>query len=302
MAKLEIKTEFEVWSNFVLAHNKPNGDFKFHEEIGQVSGALKCQFRDMCIEAAGGKDFDQLGHFVAAMYQVTAEDITAAREECDQTMRQIEPTSMPLMSFPWIFQEVLGKIAKLSSNPFSISSTSTEVLAKNVVQTQSITGDPRKGRGVADAPDLETAQGAIRQGDIFKPFASQYMKDLEALGDGIRAHSHGTRSPTLSSSEQSRNPIESVTPLDSELKQLTSGTDGQFHLPGESSGLNAILVDRVSSNAFTGNLHLEEHNEAASDAESEGEIFIDYGTKSTIRKFLEAFGQNTVDEEQQEYE
>ena len=36
MAQHAIKSEFEVWSTFVMEHNNGN-DFKFHEEIGRVS-------------------------------------------------------------------------------------------------------------------------------------------------------------------------------------------------------------------------------------------------------------------------
>ena len=304
MAKLDIKTEFEVWSNFVLAHNKPNGDFKFHEEIGQLSGALKCQFRDLCIEAAGGKDFEQLGLFVAAMYQTTAEEIAAVMKECNQTMRQIKPASMPLMSFPWIFQDVLGKIAKVNTTPFSISSTSTESLTKHVVQTQFVKSAPRKGQGVVDAPDLETAQGVIHQGDVFKPFASQYMKDLKALGDRDIPHSHRTRLPRLSSSEQSKSLCEAETPLNSEMEQLTPSddADGLIYLSDESSNLNASVGDEVAFNAWTGDLQVEEQNEAAGDPEPEEEVSIDYGAKRTIGRLLEAFGQKAADEEEQEGE
>ena len=199
MAKLDIKTEFEVWSTFALSHNKSN-DYKFHEEIGQLSTNLKIQYRDLCVKAAGGKHHDQLGPFVAAMYQITAEEMAVAVKRCNQThipdgrpapLRQMKLTDVPLMSFPWIFHDVLGKIANSSISPPHI-----ERQAVYVTQLQVTDSVPKKRQSLASAvavlPDLETAQGVIHQGDLFKPFASQHMKDLEGRGDGNVPHSVNT--------------------------------------------------------------------------------------------------------------
>ena len=305
MAKHDIKTEFEVWSNFVLAHNKSNGgDFKFHEEIGQISGAFKCQFRELCIETAGGRDYDQLGPFVAAMYQVTAEEIAKAVEECNQSKRQMKSASMPLMSFPWIFQDVLGKIAKLHTTPFGTSSTCAESLPQSVIQTQNIQSASRKGRGLIDAPDLETAQGVIHQGDIFQPFASQYMKDLEGLGGGDVNHSQSTRSPTLSILGQPESLSESETPLDSELEQLTLNDkiDGLTHLSNQSSIQDLGIVNEIVFNSDTGDPRDEQDNEAAQHGALEEDVIIDCGSKRSTRRLLEAFTQYPSEEEEEEEE
>ncbi len=53
MAQHDIKTEFEVWSTFVLHHSNQSKDYKFHEEIGQLSSALKDQYRTECYRKAG---------------------------------------------------------------------------------------------------------------------------------------------------------------------------------------------------------------------------------------------------------
>lgn len=119
MAQHEIGTEYEVWTTFVLQHSNPN-DYKFHEEIGRLSQTLKDDFRTQCYRKAGGKDFEFLAPFVAAMYHVTNEERQLALRECDQMvtvagvdtpLRKQEASSMPLTSFPWLFPSILGRIA-----------------------------------------------------------------------------------------------------------------------------------------------------------------------------------------------
>ncbi|KAL8939332.1 MAG: hypothetical protein Q9216_003425 [Gyalolechia sp. 2 TL-2023] len=114
LAQHDIKSEFEVWSTFVMSHSKASNDYKFHEEIGRISMALKDRFRALCYEKAGGKHFKVLGPFVAAMYVVTKEEVCEAVANAKTRgieAANIKATTMPLMSFPWLFQGILGKIA-----------------------------------------------------------------------------------------------------------------------------------------------------------------------------------------------
>ena len=120
MAQQEIMTEFEIWSTFVLSRPRVGSDYKVQEEIARLSDALKDQFRAVCIENAGSKDFAILGPFVAGMYQVTKEELDIALTECrmrkiisgrEVPKRKMEPKSMPLISFPWLFEKELGRIA-----------------------------------------------------------------------------------------------------------------------------------------------------------------------------------------------
>ncbi|KAF2867202.1 RNA dependent RNA polymerase-domain-containing protein [Massariosphaeria phaeospora] len=123
MAKHEIRTEFEAWSVFVLSHNQETRDYSFAEEFGNTVGILKSQFRETCVAAAGAcgpSDSAKMGPFVAAMYAVTARETQEALDECRTTkmvggqsvpVRKMEPEEMPLMSFPWLFVNELGKIA-----------------------------------------------------------------------------------------------------------------------------------------------------------------------------------------------
>ncbi|KAM0150531.1 hypothetical protein ACHAQE_008439 [Botrytis cinerea] len=120
LAQQDIKTEFEVWSTFILSKPKVGSDYKLQEDMAVITGALKDRFRSVCINTAGGKDFSILGPFVAAMYKVTKEELDIALAEC-RTMRTVNgikvpkrrmrPESMPLISFPWLFEKELGRIA-----------------------------------------------------------------------------------------------------------------------------------------------------------------------------------------------
>ncbi|KAI9662166.1 MAG: hypothetical protein M1831_002862 [Alyxoria varia] len=121
MAQHDIGTEVEVWTTFVLDHSKLVGDYKFHEEMGRLSGSLKDRFVDICCQegCGGAKDFDSVARFVAAMYTVTATNVQNAMYrlkenfgvEVADPLLKVEPKDLPLMSFPWLFHRELGKIA-----------------------------------------------------------------------------------------------------------------------------------------------------------------------------------------------
>ncbi|KAF1947306.1 RdRP-domain-containing protein [Clathrospora elynae] len=123
MAKHGIRSEFEAWSVFVLAHNNESRDYKFAEEFGRTIAALKSQFREasrVAADVSGVADWDHLGPFVAAMYSVTAREVEMALEECrtmktvggqEVPIRAMNPEHMPLISFPWLFPSELGKMA-----------------------------------------------------------------------------------------------------------------------------------------------------------------------------------------------
>lgn len=120
MAQHEIKTEFEVWTTFVLSHSNTSKDYKFHEEIGAISAYLREGFRKQCYDKVGGRDFQQLAPLAAAMYRVTHEEMTLALEKYRKNNPKDEksfhkPTpkmaELPLISFPWLLPHILGKIA-----------------------------------------------------------------------------------------------------------------------------------------------------------------------------------------------
>jgi RNA-dependent RNA polymerase len=105
MAQHDIKTEFEVWSTFVLDHSKASKDYKFHEEIGQLSNSLKEQYFNAVVEKAGGKRWEHLIPWAVAMYRVT-------KEELDDARSQGRGSTMPFISFPWILRSTLTQIVR----------------------------------------------------------------------------------------------------------------------------------------------------------------------------------------------
>ena len=115
MAQHQIKTEFEVWTTFVLNHSKKSNDFKFHEEIGRLSAALKEQFFDEIANLVGGRDLAHLAPFAVAAYQITQTDVENALKHNVQESRDQEDweenTEMPFISFPWVLHDTLTKIA-----------------------------------------------------------------------------------------------------------------------------------------------------------------------------------------------
>jgi len=126
MGQLEIKTEFEFWTGFVMSKPRIGSSYKMQEKVSQESYTLKKEFRDQCIKEAGGatgaigRDIEILGPFVAAMYRVTWEEVRIALHEARQPhvlpngevgKRRISARSMPLISFPWLFDGILGEIA-----------------------------------------------------------------------------------------------------------------------------------------------------------------------------------------------
>lgn len=182
MAQHDIRTEFEVWSTFVMHHTNQSKDYKFHKEMGEISVALKDRFRSACYDKAGGKDFAQIGPFVAAMYTVTYREMVKAIAECrdmkiddgvETFARQRSTKTMPLMSFPWLFQSHLGKIANGILRPS---------VTDNVDPSKSMrSGGPRKvvlkrsraGLSPSDEDTLETAQGTIHRGELLELFSHE---------------------------------------------------------------------------------------------------------------------------------
>ncbi|KAL4863777.1 hypothetical protein BDV12DRAFT_201783 [Aspergillus spectabilis] len=121
MAQHEIRTEFEVWSTFVLSHSNMSKDYKFHEEIGAITSSLLREYRERACEEAGGRSFELLAPLAVAMYRTTHTEMAAAlakhREENppDEKIFNSTPSlkieQLPLISFPWIFSSVLGQVA-----------------------------------------------------------------------------------------------------------------------------------------------------------------------------------------------
>jgi RNA-dependent RNA polymerase len=164
MAKHAIRTEFEAWSVFVLSHNLEARDYTFAEEFGRTIGLLKTRYQELCYEAAGvaGRhEFEKLAPFVTAMYTVTATEMETAVGEGHKLGRSMTPENMPLMSFPWLFVNELGKI-RTGGNRFG--RPDLDVLQQHQpAKKHNIPIIPGKGLG-----DIVTPQGITHFGEILK--------------------------------------------------------------------------------------------------------------------------------------
>ena len=245
MAQQEIKTEFEVWSTFVLQHSSTSNSFKYHEQIGEISMALKDQFRLICHERAGGKDYEHIGPFVAAMYEVTAREVTAAVEEChrmrivggeEKPLREMTPSTMPLTSFPWLFQDVLGKIAKKSpgKNVDALSIRGQIGTEASIHQVKVKVPQPKRGRlgpSTLDPGDyLKTSNGTTRPGELLELFG----RSSESYGRKERVD--GAYVPSSSISVNS-----SHSSMSTSVERESPANDG---LTENSSSSSRELLDR----------------------------------------------------------
>lgn len=190
MAQHEIGTEFEVWSAFVLTKPRTGSDYKLQEEMGIVSQALKDRFRQNVVEEVGASDHGSLAPFVAAMYRVTYEEMQLALEECSSSrllgglevpVRRMEPKYMPLISFPWLFPEILGGIASGSQWREDIGKTDLRV-----IPTARKPGNRPRETSAADVDFevyVETVDGIIHRGEKLDLF---HQDDIDSEGDAIQ--------------------------------------------------------------------------------------------------------------------
>lgn len=119
MIQHSIKTEFEVWTAFVMEHNREQHWYSLAEDLGNLMSNIKTDFQAQVREylelADSGymiseKAFDILAPFVAAMYTVTEQEVTQWKEN------KLD-LDAPLITFPWLFSRELGKIATRQSGP-----------------------------------------------------------------------------------------------------------------------------------------------------------------------------------------
>ncbi|KAK5088775.1 hypothetical protein LTR05_002997 [Lithohypha guttulata] len=149
-----IATEFELWSTFVLTHSKASRDYKFHEEVGNLSRVLKEEYYGALCDLAGGKDFDRLAPVAVAAYKVTHCQLEFAEEKANAAETDHDRVStMPFISFPWVLQGTLIKIAQQSddSSPFrtTVVVKDGEITERNIGLTIDSNGD-----GSIDVPDI----------------------------------------------------------------------------------------------------------------------------------------------------
>lgn len=140
----KIRTEFELWSTFVLEHSKKSRDYKFHEEVGELSRVLKEEYYEELCDLAGGRDFNHLAPVAVAAYKVTHEQSQTAKSQAQsRSDDECESYEMPYISFPWVLQETLIKIAAQINLSDRETSEEGEKITKNAI-------DPVENTPVAD--------------------------------------------------------------------------------------------------------------------------------------------------------
>ncbi|KAI0110995.1 RdRP-domain-containing protein [Hypoxylon sp. NC0597] len=113
MNQYDIGTEFEVWSTFVLSKPRVGTEYKRQESMEPVMINHRERFRMACIKMAGSRDPKVLYPVIAAAYLVTWEEVQTvlAKVRGEGRERELTADEMPFISFPWIFDYELGRIA-----------------------------------------------------------------------------------------------------------------------------------------------------------------------------------------------
>ncbi|KAI9163352.1 RNA-dependent RNA polymerase 1 [Paramyrothecium foliicola] len=114
LTQQNLTTDFELWSTFAMTRPTGASEYKRQEDLSHEYDILKQRFKEMCWEAAGGKEDEQLHPFVAAMYKVTEDEYKLALAERRRELAEGvggEATTMPLITFPWLFPWDLIRIA-----------------------------------------------------------------------------------------------------------------------------------------------------------------------------------------------
>ncbi|KOS18207.1 putative RNA-dependent RNA polymerase 1 [Escovopsis weberi] len=173
LSQHNLGTEFELYSGWAMMGPAVGSDYKRQEDLGCEYDALKQRLRDTCYEAAGGYDETKIDRFVAAMYRVTEEQINAAlsesRDGCDSTGGaaidiqggRLEATSMPLMSFPWIFPEVMTRLALGERyNPRKSVLAAAHRVSVPIVQSKAAQGRHGISQGPIMGREIASGNGA----------------------------------------------------------------------------------------------------------------------------------------------
>ena len=195
MAQHEIKTEFEVWSTFVLSHANMSKDYKFHEELGAISGYLLEGFRQESYNKIGGRSFQLLAPLVVAMYRVTHLEMKEALEKHRRKNLKDEKyfhrpspemSKLPLISFPWIFPHVLGKIA-MGHYELPVSSTPVDMAVDQKIDVA--TGESKTAEtGAAGHQGISSKSQVPEVLQVFNRDPFGLFKDED--DNGAHAESH----------------------------------------------------------------------------------------------------------------
>lgn len=259
MAQHEINTEFEVWSTFVLQHANMSKDYTFHEELGRISSILRENFADICREKAGGSDFNSLAPFAIAMYKVTSDQMTSALADQGDLTEKMQQRRLPLISFPWILQPILGKIA---NQHFDASPYLNDTGSQTLVDSKDISSQKLPKR----ANEKLTLEAGVLHSLNNNRTHGQYnglVKDVSLSNENFRrTFSGGSLQPLALSNDLSKalskfkDPV-APAPHDNLLGTTTTGEENrnenrastQIHEIGEKEIINGKDADTQRSDS-----------------------------------------------------
>ena len=220
MAQHAIASDFEVWSTFVMHHANQSRDFKFHEEIGQIASSLKETYRQECYDKAGSRSFEQIAPFAAAMYKVTSDQVTQALAQIPKEARTKQ--NMPMMSFPWLFPTILGRIA--SGTGITPKTIFEDRGKRKVTPLKKSEKSPNSKESLSSEDVLQTGQGITHRGEV-----------LSLFHDETRAQ------PTV------ERKAEQLIPADDEEQPSTSMTSTPPAIPQPSDGEPTIIYQKSAT-------------------------------------------------------
>ncbi|KAI1870744.1 uncharacterized protein JN550_004890 [Neoarthrinium moseri] len=200
MNQREIRTEFEVWSAFVMTKPRVGSGYKMQEDLGIVMASLRDRFVQACVnkcEAEDGetqsKDMNKLYPFIAAMYRVTWEEVQICLEDCRRTRfiggREVSRRSkdqMPFISFPWIFETELGRIATRATD--------------QDLELKQLPDVPRLHQIANTEQATSYVAACMEDGRLFLRGEEIYLA-RESLGDGTSNEESGSDSASVNDQE-----------------------------------------------------------------------------------------------------
>lgn len=256
MAQHDIKTEFEVWSTFVLSHNRESSNYKFAEIIGTTKAILVERHQDLCINEAGGPEFEVLGPFIAAMYTVTAREVEQALSDqkrrgsshFDEKQERTAEKKMPLMSFPWIFEHELGRIANGSLfGSFGGTITDTFSKARNAKNPRyTRTADQNLGVNKSMAHIGSDRQKGENEDNVTAPEEQELKERLRSLNLRQKDQSAAAQASDKPKIQNAEHGNASQPDSDVDVEMKSEGTDRQFFNVDESLGIQNDQADNAS--------------------------------------------------------
>jgi RNA-dependent RNA polymerase len=255
-----VGSEFEVWSTFCLSKPMIGSSYKFQEKMNDASSALKDQFKDICIESAGGREFEKLAPLVVSMYRVTHEEVKIAVHDCKTRGRPMVPRHMPLITFPWLFYQELGKIARRANLATDETDEDTDVRHDEAASTKARRIRYKFDLGEVDAENvMGTAEGTFHRGERLNIFEPEDRDIIDQMGFERRGSGHAgelveldsglSRSQSEESLDTTSDSLQTTTPdvlspsLGSNCNQQSPGSISTLALDSTLSELNPSISD-----------------------------------------------------------